>query len=406
MADILFVHNNFPAQLGFVAEALVKRGHRCAAIGSQTAQGVPGVGLCKWRLQRGTAPGIFDIATRAEADLMRGRAAADCGFKYREAGFNPRIIIGHPGWGETTLLKEVWPEARVILHGEFYYRSTGADVGFDDEFGQQTQEERFRVHAKNATLAMAYAEADRIVCPTPFQQSLFPAAFRDRSVVIHEGLDTRAIKPRAGATFELEGRTFRQGDPVVTYINRHMEPLRGIHVFLRSLPTLFDQNADARAILIGNPTSAGYGASTGDQRTWAQRFMDELGDRLDRSRVHFLGRVPHDRMLNALQVSAAHVYWTYPFVLSWSLLEAMASGCAVFASDTAPVRDVVQDGVNGRLLPFFEPQTLGEALAEACRDGDRYAPMRQAARRTGESYDRSQRCLPAWMNLVDEVLAA
>jgi glycosyltransferase involved in cell wall biosynthesis len=112
-------------------------------------------------------------------------------------------------------------------------------------------------------------------------------------------------------------------------------------------------------------------------------------------------------MLAALSVSAAHVYFTYPFVLSWSLLEAMASGCAVMASDTAPVRDAVVDGVNGRLLDFFDPEALADAAANACLNPERYAGMRREARRTVlERFDRTSQCLPAWLRLVDQVLAS
>jgi glycosyltransferase involved in cell wall biosynthesis len=406
MADILFVHNNFPGQLGFIAEALKGKGHRCAAIGSETAQGVPGVPLRRWRTTKGTTPGILNLAIRAEADLIRGRAAADCALAYREQGFQPKVIIGHPGWGETLLLKEIWPEARVVLHGEFYYRSEGADVGFDPEFGSLDQNERFRVAAKNATMALAYAEADRIVCPTPFQASMLPAAFQPRISVIHEGVDVQKVKPNPAAKVTVDGITFDRSRPVVTYINRHMEPMRGFHIFMRALPRLFELAPDAHAILVGNETSRGYGGASPDERTWKQRMFDELGDRLDQSRVHFSGRLPYEEMLSVLQVSAAHVYFTYPFVLSWSLLESMASGCAVIASDTAPVRDAVEDGVNGRLVPFFDPTALAEAAADACLNPERYQPLRKAARRTVlDRYDRFSQCLPGWLKVVGEMLA-
>lgn len=407
MADILFVHNNFPGQLGFIAEGLKAKGHRCAAIGSETAQGVPGVPLRRWRTTKGTTPGILNLAVRAEADLIRGRAAADCALNFREQGLDPKVIVGHPGWGETLLLKEIWPKARMVLHGEFYYRTEGADVGFDPEFGTMDQNERFRVAGKNATMALAYAEADRIVCPTPFQASMLPASLQHMVRVIHEGVDVGKVKPNPAAKATVDGQTFDRSSQVVTYINRHMEPMRGFHIFMRSLPRLFELAPNAHAILVGNETSRGYGGASPDERTWKQRMFDELGDRLDQSRVHFTGRLPYDEMLAVLQISSAHIYLTYPFVLSWSLLESMASGCAVIASDTAPVRDVVVDGVNGRLVPFFEPEALAAAAADACLNPDRYQAMRKAARKTVlDRYDRMSQCLPAWLRVVEELLAA
>lgn len=407
MADILFVHNNFPGQLGFIAEALKGKGHRCAAIGSETAQGVPGVPLRRWRTTKGTTPGILNLAIRAEADLIRGRAAADQALAFKEQGFQPKVIIGHPGWGETLLLKEIWPDARVILHGEFYYRTEGADVGFDPEFGTLDQAERFRVAGKNATMALAYVEADRIVCPTPFQASMLPASLKDRIAIIHEGVDVQKVKPDPAAKVTIDGETFDRSRQVVTYINRHMEPMRGFHIFMRALPRLFELAPEAHAVLVGNETSRGYGGASPDERTWKQRMFDELGDRLDQSRVHFTGRIPYDEMLKVLQVSSAHVYYTYPFVLSWSLLESLASGCAVIASDTPPVRDAVEDGVNGRLAPFFDPKALAEAAADACLHPEKYQAMRKAARRTVlDRYDRTAQCLPAWLRVVNEQLAA
>jgi glycosyltransferase involved in cell wall biosynthesis len=407
MADILFVHNNFPGQLGFIAESLRGRGHRCAAIGSETAKGIEGVALRRWRTTKGTTPGILNLAVRAEADLIRGRAAADCALALREQGFAPKLIIGHPGWGETLLLREVWPDARVILHGEFYYRTRGADVGFDPEFGEMTQEEQFRVAAKNATMAMAYAEADRIVSPTAFQASLLPAAVRDKVAVIHEGVDVQKVRPDPQARIVVDGITLDRSTPVVTYINRHMEPLRGFHIFMRALPRLMEQVPDAHAVIIGADGTGGYGGGTKDKRTWRQIMMDEVGERLDPARLHFTGRLPYDEMLAALSVSAAHVYYTYPFVLSWSLLEAMASGCAIIASDTAPVRDAIVDGQNGRLRDFFDPAALADAAAEACLQPERFQAMRKAARATVlDRFDRRSQCLPAWLRLIDQVLAS
>ncbi|MDZ5650660.1 glycosyltransferase [Nitrospirillum sp. BR 11828] len=85
--------------------------------------------------------------------------------------------------------------------------------------------------------------------------------------------------------------------------------------------------------------------------------MAEVGDQLDLARIHFLGKVPYDTFLSVLRVSAVHVYLTYPFVLSWSLMEALASACLVVASDTAPVREVIKHGQNGLLVDFFSPRS-------------------------------------------------
>jgi glycosyltransferase involved in cell wall biosynthesis len=403
MADILFVHNNFPAQFGFVAQAMAARGHRCRAIASSTGREITGVPLVRWTGGRGSTSGIFPPATRAEADLIRGTAAARAALALKEKRFAPDVIVGHPGWGETVFLREVFPAARQVAYAEFYYRSEGGDVGFDPEFGTPSLEEKFRIHAKNATMAMAYAEADRIVAPTRFQAGMLPAAFRERAAIVHEGVDAERVRPDPDARLKVGKLVLDRATPVVTFINRRFEPLRGYHVFMRALPRFLAEVPDAHAVLIGSDGEAGYGLAAPKGATWRQRFLDEVKDRIDLGRVHFTGHLPHDRMLAALSIARAHVYYTYPFVLSWSLLEAMASECLIVASDTAPLRDAIRPGQNGLLLDFFDHDALSEALIAACRNPEDFAPLRKAARETVIADFNRAKCREAWVALVEEL---
>lgn len=405
--SVLFVHNNFPAQFGFVAEALVERGDRVVSIGDANARGVPGVPIARWQAKRGSTAGLFDLAVRAEADLIRGRAAADAAMVLKAKGFLPDVIVGHPGWGETILLGEIFPAARRIEYAEFFYRAKGGDVGFDPEFSRETQDALFKVFAKNATMALALAEADRIVAPTGFQAGMLPAGFRRDVRIIHEGIDTGAISPDPEARLTLpDGRVLDRRTPVVTFINRRFEPLRGAHVFFRALPDFLAAVPEAHVVMIGADARGGYGLPPPEGKTWKQIFWAEIADRVDASRVHFLGTVPHPVMLSAVAIGAAHVYFTYPFVPSWSLFESMASEALVIASDTAPVRDLVKHGENGILIDFFDVEGLSAALVEACRRPEAYRDLRKAARRTILSgYDRKLHALPAWLDLIDEIAA-
>ena len=406
-ADVLFVHNNFPAQFGFLAAALKRRGWRGMAIGSGTARSAD-IPVRQWKLARGTGRDTFPYAVRAEADLLRARATAQVATELKGKGFDPDVIVGHPGWGETLLLHEVFPRARQVLHGEFYYHALGADVGFDPEFGQPGDDERWRIEAKNVSLGAAYLQAHTIVAPTPFQARQFPPVLQPLIRTVHEGVDTARIRPRPDAKLRIkDGPTLDRSTPVVTFINRNFEPLRGYHVFMRALPALQAAVPEAHVVLIGNEGARGYGADAGEAGSWKRKLLDELGDRLDLSRVHFTGPLPHDAMLDAVSIGAAHVYYTYPFVLSWSLLEAMACEALVIASDTAPLHDAVTDGVDGRLLPFTDVPALSDALIAACREPERFRPLREAARRTVvERFDRERLCLPAWLDIVDQARAA
>ena len=405
LARVLFVHSNFPAQFRDLANVLVARGVECAAIGGRPAPGLPGVRMARWVNAKGSTPDIFPLATRAEADLIRGRAALDAALALKADGFEPDLIIGHPGWGETVLLGEAFPKARRIIFSEFFYQSHGADIDFDDEFIAPTFDMFLAGTAKNAVMALALTQADAIVCPTEFQASTHPSVFRPRIRIIHEGVDTNAIRPGSPAPLTLpDGVTLRPGAPVITHVNRHLEPLRGLHVLLRALPALQAEIPDARVVIVGAEDVRGYSGATPDGRTWKAHCLDGLEDTLDLSRVHFTGRLTHPEMLAALRLSTAHVYYSYPFVLSWSLIEAMASGCYIIGSDTAPVRDAIEDGRNGRLIDFFDVDALSAALVEACRKPGEFDPLRGAARATAvENFDTAAG-RSAWLRLIDEVM--
>jgi glycosyltransferase involved in cell wall biosynthesis len=191
------------------------------------------------------------------------------------------------------------------------------------------------------------------------------------------------------------------GAPVITYINNHMEPVRGLHIFARALPRLMAEVPDAQVVMIGGDNPRPYGAQPEAGRTWREICFE--GVEIDPARLHILGKVPHDRMLAALRLSSAHVYFTYPFVLSWSLVEAMALGCYILGSDTAPLHDAIADGVNGRLLPFFDAEALAQAMIEACRDPAASAPLRAAARRTAVEKFSRRDGREAWIALLREL---
>ncbi|MBT9290058.1 glycosyltransferase [Prosthecodimorpha staleyi] len=403
--SVLLVHNNFPGQFGFLAEALRARGDRVAAIAQDGAPGVPGVPIMRWGLKRGTTKGIFEPAVRAEADFLRGRAAARAAEALKAKGFAPDVIVGHPGWGETLFLGEIFPAARRIEYAEFYYRSRGGDVGFDREFAKETLDELCRVHAKNASMLLALAEADAVVAPSRFQVSMLPPRLARDAHVIHEGVDLAAIRPDPAARFALpDGRILDRTTPFVTFVNRRFEPLRGAHVFVRALPAFLAAVPEAEVVLIGAADGKGYGTPPPEGRTWRDIFWAEIADAVDPRRVHFVGTLPHGRMLDAIRAGAAHVYLTYPFVASWSLFEAMAVEALVIGSATAPVQEVVEHGRNGLLVDFFDRAALADTMAAACRRPADFTALRGAARETiAARYDRARIGVRPWLDLIDAV---
>lgn len=396
---VLFVHNNFPGQFRDLAQTLIGRGVPCIAVGQNHSGGMEGVRLARYALPRGSGKDVFPLAVRAEADLIRARSCFEAAKALKAEGWDPAVIVGHPGWGETVFLKELFPAARQVAFAEFFYHGAGYDVGFDTEFIPVDSETPFRTKAKNVVMSLAYAEADEIVAPTEFQAGALPPAFRARTRVIHEGIDVDAIRPGPAEPFVLDdGRVIAAGTPVITHVNNNMEPLRGLHILARALPRLLAEVPEAQVIIIGNPQKRAYGGSPPDGRTWKEVCFD--GVDYDPARVHFLGTVEHARMLAALRLGVAHVYYTYPFVLSWSLVEAMASGCNIIASDTAPLHDAITDGVNGRLLPFFDVEALSGAMIEACRHPFAAAARRAAARETAEANFSVAQGREAWLDLL------
>jgi glycosyltransferase involved in cell wall biosynthesis len=399
---VLFVHNNFPAQFRALAETLMALGVPCAAVGSAASPGVADMALGRYNLGRGTTPGVFPLATRAEADLIRGASALRVARRLKETGFDPAVIVGHPGWGETLFLDDVWPHARQVMFSEFFYRGHGLDIGFDTEFFEPTEQAVLLGKAKNATMALALTDAEVIVTPTEFQASALPSVFRPRVRVIHEGIDTQAIAPGPAEPFALsDGRIIAPGTPVITHVNNHLEPLRGLHIFARSLPRLMAAVPDAQVLVFGADSPRPYGGNPPDGRTWREVIFGDLD--LDATRLHFMGKAPHAQMLAALKLSTAHVYYTYPFVLSWSLVEAMASGCYIVASDTPPLHDAIEDGISGRLLPFFDVDALSDTLIAACRDPRATAPLRAAARAAAVAKFSKEDGLTAWLAVLRDL---
>jgi glycosyltransferase involved in cell wall biosynthesis len=404
----LFVHNNFPAQYVHLAPAMKTKGWDVRALGSKTARSNSDIPLTHYQVKRGTTKDIHPHVVRYEADCLRGEAAAHAALQMKRAGFTPDIIVGHLGWGETQFLVDVWPDARQLIYAEFFVGPYGLDVGFDPEFPAIDLDRAMKVRAKNASIALVMSQCDAAMAPTQFQAGTFPQVFRDKIRVIHDGIDTANVIPRPGARLAIPGAdlVFKPGDKIVTNLNRHLEPLRGIHQLLRAAPLILDAHPDAHIVIVGGAGGAPYGYSPPPGKTWADVYLEKLGDTIDRTRVHFLGRVDRETFLNVIAVSAAHVYLTYPFVLSWSLIEAMSAECFIVASDTAPVREVIEDGRNGRLVDFFSPQALAEAVNEGLARPHAHTALRRQARADAVArFDLQTKCLPAMVRYVEEVAA-
>ncbi|MBK8175493.1 MAG: glycosyltransferase family 4 protein [Rhodospirillales bacterium] len=404
---VLFVHQNFPAQYLHLAPALVARGDEVTALAIENQKPIPGVRILHYKPKRSSSTNIHPWVGDVETKVIRGEAAAQAATELRARGFSPDVICAHPGWGEALFLKDVFPQARLLSFIEFYYKAEGADFAFDPEFSEDEVTGRCRLRMKNANSLLNLDAADWCVTPTEWQRSTVPARYRERMTVIHDGIDTARVRPSATAVVRLakSGIELRPGDEVITFVNRNLEPYRGFHIFMRALPEILRRRPNAIVLIVGGD-EVSYGRRLGEGETWRQKMMAEVGDRIDHERVRFVGRIPYADFVSMLQVSAAHVYLTYPFVLSWSLLEAMAAGCLVIGSATPPVEEVIRDGENGLLVDFFSTADLAAAVDRALSHPDRMADVRARARQTViDRYDLQTYCLPRHVALVDALAA-
>lgn len=408
--NILFIHQNFPGQFKFLAPALIARGHTVVAMTMQKTEAKEwqGVKLVSYAVSRGTTPNVHPWVSDFETKTIRGEACFRAALKMKVQGFMPDIIIAHPGWGESLFLKDVWPEARLGIYCEFFYHPHGADVGFDPEFPPADAGDVCRLRLKNLNNLLHFEVADAGISPTHWQASTFPEPFRARITVVHDGIDTEAVAPDEDVSLTLNGNIrLTRADEVITFVNRNLEPYRGYHVFMRALPEILKKRPKARVLIVGGD-DVSYGARPENGRKWKEIFIEEVRPRIpeaDWKRIHFLGNITYQHFIPLLQLSTVHVYLTYPFVLSWSLLEAMSVGCAIVASDTQPLHEAIRHDETGRLVGFFDVAGLTQEVCALLGNPAARKRLGSNARAFARAnYDLKSRCLPRQLQWVESLL--
>ncbi len=405
--NILFVHQNFPGQFRHLAPALAARGDRVVAMGMNAAPALPGVTYVRSKAEHRIATNGHPWSRDFDAKVIRAHATLKSARELHGQGFVPDVIVAHPGWGEALFLKQLWPDAKLGLYCEYFYAGDSPEIGFDPEFPIEDRlDAAARLQIRSAPLRLHFDMADAAISPTAWQADRFPIPFRDRISIIHEGVDTDVMRPGAGVAMQVGPTTaLKQGDEIITFVNRNLEPYRGYHVFMRALPELLARRPNAHVLIVGGG-EVSYGPPPPNGETWRGKYLAEVEGRIDRSRVHFLGWLPYRDYRAVLQMSTVHVYLTYPFVLSWSLIEAMAVGCGIVASDTGPVTEVITDGETGLLLPFFDGGALVDRVCDLLENPARRRALGTAARRHAVThYDLKRVCLPRQIEWVDALAA-
>jgi glycosyltransferase involved in cell wall biosynthesis len=386
---ILFLHPNFPAQFRHLAAAIAKDTSNQVFFGTTRRQGsLPGVNKVIYNPKREARPETHHYVRPLENAVLQGQAVYRLAEQLKAQNFVPDIVYGHSGWGPTLLIKDIFPKAQLLCYFEWFYHAHGTDADFDPN-QPLTADDEARIRIKNAPILLDLYSCDRGLSPTNWQRQQFPKEYQSKVNVLHDGIDTSFFRPKPGAKLVLSRVKLDLSDveEVVTYVARGMEPYRGFPEFMEAVAILQQRRPNCHVVVVGENRVA-YGKKLADGKTYKELMLDKLP--IDQSRVHFTGWLPYEEYVQVLQASSVHVYLTRPFVLSWSMLEALSCGCLLVASRTAPVTEVIQDNVNGLLADFFSPQEIAERIESALNHPEQMAAIKAKARETVlERYDLS-----------------
>lgn len=377
---IVFVHRHGPGQFVHLARRLISDGWTATLICESMDRPVPGLRVFRYGDKPGGQGRSGEISGKGSVPyIVAGRRVADILNKLSLNGRKPDLVMGHIGWGGMLFVKDALPNVPAIGYCEYYFQPQGGDLGFAPT-EEVSLQHRQTVRLRNTVQLATLDQIDIGISPTAWQKSRFPQEFQSKIVVQHEGIDTSRARPDSVASFRLpNGRLLTAGDPVVTFAARSLEPYRGFPQFVKAAALVATQIPEAQFVIAGGD-GVSYGRQTGNASELRDRLVAETG--LPQDRAHFLGQVPHQDLVKLFQVSAAHVYLTYPFVLSWSFLEAMACEAPIIASNTAPVQEVIRHKRNGTLVDFWDTNALADEVCVALSDPKSRFDMRRAARRT------------------------
>ncbi|MGZ8409901.1 MAG: glycosyltransferase [Hyphomicrobium sp.] len=400
---ILFVHKFFPGQFAHLAAALAADpAHDVVFISTAASATLPGVRQRAITASRKASPRTHHYLQSLEDAVLLGQAAyRECQSLIRE-GFWPDVIYAHAGFGPGLYIDDAFPHVPLLGYFEWYYRSKGADADFLAPRGV-TEDERLRIRMRNAALLIELTQCACGVCPTAFQRSQFPAEFQRKLVTMHDGVDidyfTPADRNRRRPSLPIPG--LPEDAVIVTYTARGLEPYRGFPQFLQAIAIVQQRQPEVHAIIVGSDRVY-YGPPAPGGRTYKALMLERL-PQLDHQRLHFIDFLSLEAYRSVLQASAVHVYLTVPFVLSWSLIEAMATGCTIVASDTAPVREVIAPDVTGLLADFRDPCAIAECMLQALTNPDLACRVGAAARRQAVDRFALGVLLPKQLNLLKRV---
>ena len=398
--NIIFIHRNFPAQFKFLADILSNNPeNNVLFVTNNTA--TPTFGKIKklsYKLKRKVPDDCHRYLRFYEESIIHGQAAAEMLASIKMSGFEPDVIVGH-SWGNSLFVKEIFPDVPYIAYIEWYYNYHNSDVDFKDK--NISIDEKASLMCKNAHILQDLVNCDYAISPTNWQKSQIPKIFHDKIKILHEGINTDICVPDENVQFKVPQKDIilTSKDEVLTYATRGMEEYRGFPEFMKAASILMKQRPNMH-VLIGGEDRVCYGRQLRND-TFKQKMLREL--EFDMDRLHFTGPLPYSEYLKLLQVSTAHIYLTYPFVLSWSFIEAMSCGCRIIASDTAPVQEVLEDGKEGLMVDFYDIDKMVSLANDIMDHREKYDNLRKNAREKAIKNYNLKTLLPQQLEFLTNV---
>lgn len=396
----LFVHKNWPAQFGGFGAYLKRSGWDVAFATQREEARSDTMRIVRFESHRASSSSTHPYLRSLEEAVIAGQGLARAAMTLSRSGWAPDVIVSHSGWVAGAFAKSVWPGAVFVPYFEWFYHFPPVDrTAYDKPV--EPLDASARTRARNLPFMMDFDAAEVGLIPTAFQAEQFPSWMRDRLVVMHDGIDTDFHCPGPGEAARAR-YAIPAGAELVTSLARGMEPHRGFPEIMRAIAKLQKRRPNLHAVIVGEDRVA-YGAKLPEGQSWKERVLGELD--LDLERVHFPGRIPRNEMVELLRASDAHLYVTVPFVLSWSMLEAMSIGCVLVASDVAPVREFVADGRTGLLVPQGDVDAL-VARVEAALDaqGGRGAIRANARQQIRDQLDAERILYPRKRDLLKSLV--
>jgi len=376
---IIFIHRNFPAQFRHLVSKLLENpDNDIFFITNNKKHSQYGVKKIVYEPTRNINPDNHHYLKFNEDCILHGQAVAKVLLELKKH-IKPDIIYAH-AWGVDMFVKDIFPDTPLVCYYEWFYNSFGSDVDFVSN-GKIPVDNQCKIRVKNSPLLISLYSSDYGITPTLWQLKQFPEIFRSKISVIHDGINTDIFCPSLNTKLVIPSKKLDLSDSeeIVTFATRGMEPYRGFPQFMEAAYIIQKRRPKCHIVVAGDDRVC-YGSSRSDGRTYKQYMLDKF--EFDNSRLHFTGSLPYSEYIRLLQCTNAHVYLTYPFVLSWSVLEAMSCGCPIVASDTPPVKEIIQDRINGFLADFFSPDEIADKIEEVLDNKGDLRDIKQNARNT------------------------